>query len=101
MRSENGILIDVGEVAGIVDKADVFLAKSTDSGSTWSKVKVNDDATTNDQWQPALAVTPDGSRVGVFWYDRRLDANNDGNIDRYGVIGNVSGSTVTFGSSFR
>ena len=25
MRSENGVLIDVGEVAGIVDKADVFL----------------------------------------------------------------------------
>ena len=74
--------------------------KSVDGGATWSKVKLNDDGTTRDQWQPALAVTPDGNHVGVFWYDRRLDAN-DGNIDRYGDVGSVSGAAVTFGSNFR
>ena len=97
----NGIYVtfnDKGTTTG--DKADVFFAQSTDGGTTWSRVKLNDDAGTGDQWQPALAATPDGSHVGVFWYDRRLDAN-DGNIDRYGVLGNVSGSTVTFGSNFR
>src|SRR5437763_1377493 len=97
----NGIYVafdDKGTATG--DKADIFFAKSTDGGSTWSKVKVNDDATTRDQWQPALAATPDGNHVGIFWYDRRNDAN-DGNIDRYGVIGNVSGSTVTFAANFR
>jgi hypothetical protein len=46
-------------------------------------------------------VTPDGSHVGVFWYDRRNDPTNDALIDRYGVIGSVSGSTVTFGANFR
>lgn len=61
---------------------------------------MNDDATTNDQWQPALAVTPDGSHVGIFWYDRRLDPANN-LIDRYGAIGSVSGHTVTFGANFR
>jgi hypothetical protein len=83
------------------DKADIFFTQSTDGGATWSTpLRVNDDATTNDQWQPALAVTPDGSRVGIFWYDRRLDPAND-LIDRYGAIGSVTGHTVTFGANFR
>ena len=97
----NGIYVafdDRGTTAG--DKGDIFLARSSDGGATWTKTKLNDDATTRDQWQPALAVTPDGNHVGVFWYDRRNDPNN-GNIDRYGVIGNVSGSSLTFGSNFR
>src|SRR5207245_3892175 len=98
----NGIYVtfnDKGTQTG--DKADIFMVQSTNGGATWSaKVKLNDDATTRDQWQPALAVTPDGNHVGVFWYDRRLDSANS-LIDRYGVIGDVSGSAVTFGSNFR
>src|SRR5262249_49997801 len=86
---------------GSADKADSFFTESTDGGKHWSKpVRVNDDATTNDQWHPALALTPDGSRVGIFWYDRRLDPANN-LIDRFGVIGTVSGHTVTFGANFR
>jgi hypothetical protein len=91
---------DVGVAAG--DKADVFFTESTNGGSTWTTpVKLNDDTTTTDQWLPAVAVTPDGSHVGVFWYDRRNDPTNDALIDRYGVIGTVSGSTVAFGANFR
>jgi hypothetical protein len=83
------------------DKADILLTISEDGGVTWdSPVRVNDDATTNDQWQPTIAVTPDGRKVGVFWYDRRLDANNN-LIDYFGDICAVSGSTVTCGSDFR
>jgi hypothetical protein len=78
------------------DRADVFFTESTDGGATWSTpTKINDDTTTNDQWNPALAVTPNGADVGVFWYDRRNDPNNQ-LIDRFGAIGNVSGHTVTF-----
>ena len=45
-----------------VDKTDIFVVQSTDGGATWgAPVRVNDDATTTDQWQPTLAVTPDGS----------------------------------------
>jgi hypothetical protein len=47
-----------------------------------------------------LAVTPDGSHVGLFWYDRRLDPA-DWLIDRFGAIGTVSGHTVAFGANFR
>jgi hypothetical protein len=90
---------DVGRAAG--DKADVYFTESTNGGASWSTpVKINDDTTTNDQWFPAIAVTPDGSHVGVFWYDRRLDPANS-LIDRFGSIGTVSGSTVTFGANFR
>jgi len=83
------------------DRADVYFRQSLDGGATWSDAsRVNDDATTNAQWSPALAVTPDGSHVGIFWYDRRLDPA-DNLIDRYGAIGAVSGSTITFGPNFR
>lgn len=99
--TSNGIYVTFNDKGPTGDKADVFFVKSTNGGTTWSaKQKLNDDVTTRDQWQPALAVTPDGNHVGVFWYDRRLDAANS-LIDRYGVIGDVSGSTVTFGSNFR
>lgn len=83
------------------DRADIFFVQSTDGGQTWTtRRRVNDDATTSDQWQPALAITPDGSHVGIFWYDRRFDPGNN-LIDRYASIGSVSGSTVTFGPNFR
>jgi hypothetical protein len=85
----------------IKDKADIFFAESTDGGATWSvPLRVNDDNTTNDQWNPAIAVTPDGSHVGIFWYDRRLDPANS-LIDRFGEIATISGDTVGFLPNFR
>jgi hypothetical protein len=84
-----------------VDLSDIFFTESSDGGNTWSKsIQLNDDKTKNDQWQPAIAVTPDGQHVGVFWYDRRLDQANN-LIDRFGVIGTVSGHTVSFAPNFR
>jgi hypothetical protein len=86
---------------GSQDKADIYFTMSTDGGKTWSKsVRVNDDNTYNDQWQPAIAVTPDGSHVGIFWYDRRLDPANN-LINRFGEIASVSGHTVNFSPNFR
>jgi hypothetical protein len=64
------------------DNADVFLVRSTDQGQSWSApVRVNDDATTNDQWMPSVAVTSNGV-IGVMFYDRRNDPSNL-NIDVY------------------
>ncbi len=83
------------------DKADVFLRISNDAGATWgSAIRINDDATLNDQWQPTLAVTPDGSHLGVFWYDRRNDAA-DNLIEYYGDICDVVGLGVSCGANFR
>ena len=33
-------------------------------------MRVNTDATTNDQWQPGIAVTPNSQGLFVGWYDR-------------------------------
>ncbi|GEM_PF-3201517 len=83
------------------DKADVHITTSTDGGATWSSpTKVNDDATTTDQWQPTIAVTPDGGRLGVFYYSRQEDPDSNNEFKYYGRIASISGSTLTFATSF-
>ncbi|CAN5880575.1 hypothetical protein BH11GEM1_BH11GEM1_31680 [soil metagenome] len=58
------------------DNADVFLVSSRDGGTSWgTPVRINDDATTTDQWLPSVVVAPNGT-VAVSWYDRRLDGQN-------------------------
>src|SRR5688572_22766272 len=82
------------------DKTDVFVVQSTDGGTTWSApVRVNDDLTTTDQWQPTIAVSTDGTRLGVFYSSREEDPGNNF-FKYYGRIASISGSTLTFGPSF-
>jgi hypothetical protein len=84
-----------------VDKADIFVVQSTDGGATWgAPVRVNDDATTTDQWQPTLAITPDGANLGIFYYSRQEDPVNNNLFKFYGRTASLSGSTVTFTPSF-
>ncbi len=83
------------------DKADVFFVQSTDGGATWSApLRVNDDATTTDQWMPTIVVSPAGDRLGVFYYSRQQDTANNNLFRRYGRIASVSGGTITFTPSF-
>ncbi len=57
-------------------QADVLLVRSTDGGLTWSQpVKVNQDATNADQFQPYVVVRPDGD-LDVTFFDRRHDPEN-------------------------
>ena len=78
-----------------VDKGDIFYVLSTDNGSTWSApVKVNDDGTTTDQWQPTVSVSPDGQHIGFFYYSRQEDPVNNNLFKYYGRIGTISGSAV-------
>jgi hypothetical protein len=84
-----------------VDKADIFVAQSTDGGATWgAPIRVNDDATTTDQWQPTLAVTPDGANLGIFYYSRQEDPVDNNLFKFYGRTASISGSTLTFSPSF-
>jgi hypothetical protein len=79
------------------DKGDIQMVTSTNGGANWSlPTQVNDDDAGRDQWQPTVAMTPDGSRIGVFYYTRVDDAAN--NLFRYhGRLGTVSGAgVVTF-----
>jgi hypothetical protein len=96
------VVYDDTPKGGTKDKADIFLTMSTDGGNTWSSpIRVNDDTTTTDQWEPALALTPDGTHLFITWYDRRNDPINDSLIDRYGVIGTISGHSVSLAPNFR
>lgn len=55
--------------------ADVLFSRSTDNGRTWSApVRVNDDPPGDgaNQFQPALAVAPDGV-ISVSFFDTRVD----------------------------
>jgi hypothetical protein len=57
--------------------ADILLSRSS-NGSSWSKpYRVNHDALGNgkDQFQPELAVAPNGTYT-CAWFDRRHDPNN-------------------------
>ncbi len=82
------------------DRADVYLVHSEDGASWSAPLRVNDDATTNDQFLPSIAVSPDGSRLAVGFDDRRDDAANQA-VERYEATAAVSGTTVTFGRNFR
>jgi hypothetical protein len=90
---------DVGQAPG--DRGDIYFTQSTNGGRSWTTpVKLNDDATTADQFFPTITLTPDGTHVFVTWYDRRNAATPNGNIERFGVIGSIDDETVTFGHNF-
>ena len=94
------IYVTYNSQTGGVDNGDIFYVLSTDNGSTWSApVKVNDDATTTDQWQPTISVSPDGQHIGFFYYSRQEDPVNNNLYKYYGRIGTIAGSTVTLNPS--
>ena len=84
------------------DKANVYFAQSGDRGSSWSPpVRVNDDSTTNDQFLPAVAVSPGRHAPGhrLLRSPRRRSQPARQSIP--GVTATLSGATVTFGPNFR
>ena len=55
-------------------ETDIFFARSTDRGLTWSsRVRVNDDAAGNDQFYQWLSVDPTDGSINVMWQDTRND----------------------------
>lgn len=78
---------------------DCYLHYSDDNGQTWSpRVKLNDDATTSEQFWPQVTTGPDG-RVTVGWYDRRNASSNNSLCDFY-VTQSVDGG-ITWGPNRR
>ena len=56
---------------------DVFLAKSTDGGNTWSAAKkVNDDNTTRHQFFTWMTIDQTTGVIYIAFYDRRNTSNN-------------------------
>ena len=77
---------------------DVFVARSSDQGASWSApVRVNDDPPGNDQVMPWVSVNADGT-VEAFWYDYRNWAGMH-TVDVYAARSVDGGQT--FGPNFR
>jgi hypothetical protein len=68
------------------DNMDIMFQHSDDNGTTWSPaVKLNDDQTTNSQFNPAIALDEATGDVAVSWYDARNDLGTGGSGDTDGV----------------
>lgn len=90
----------------------IRLRYSDDAGATWSGPQtVNDDATANSHFNPAVSVDPVTGAVAVTWYDARNDnglqgsgggtdtaSNND--VQVYGAVGTPTTTGVTFSPNF-
>jgi hypothetical protein len=75
------------------DLADIFFVKSTNSGINWSTpIKLNDDATTTDQWMPTISTDKTG-KIFISWYDSRNDPTNNILTDIYGTTSSDGGIT--------
>lgn len=76
------------------DQADLYFVKSTDNGVTWSiPARLNDDATTTDQWMPTIAVDNNTGKIFISWYDSRNDPANNTMTDIYGTTSTNGGLT--------
>jgi hypothetical protein len=63
-------------------RSQIFFTRSTDGGKTWDTprsisngpaVTLNGDPTQNDNWMPAIAVSPVSGHIRVTFYSRRED----------------------------
>lgn len=76
------------------DNADIFIIRSTDYGITWtSPQRVNDDATTTDQWLPSVSVDNKTGKVFVCWYDSRVDAASNIQTRLYAAVSSNGGTS--------
>jgi Secretion system C-terminal sorting domain/CARDB/BNR repeat-like domain len=80
--SRNGwIYVVAGEknFAPALDNSDVVLQRSTDGGTTWSRIRVNQDAAGKLNYMPAVNVDATGG-VNVNYYDQRNTSTDSAEI---------------------
>jgi hypothetical protein len=81
------------------DNTDIYLRYSDDNGATWSAAKrLNDDATTNSQFLPKIALDPTSGKIAVVWYDARNDLGSGGSGDTDGLPNDDAQFWGTFSS---
>lgn len=72
-------LVYVDETVNENNDTNILVRTSTDDGSTWSSaVKVNDDVTTNSQFNPYISMDEKTGSVGVTFHDARNDTGVSG-----------------------
>jgi hypothetical protein len=85
---------DDDDTPAVADASNIFFTRSTNNGSTWStRIKLNDDGLTRNQYFPWMAVNDKGD-IAVMWYDTRLDPLNH-NIDVFCTVSYDGGLTWT------
>jgi hypothetical protein len=73
---------------------DVYLKYSSDFGATWNTpVRVNDDDTTNSQFNPAIAIDQTNGNVGISWLDARNSPTNTG-VQAFATVSLDHGASV-------
>lgn len=77
-----------------VNNTDVFLARSSDGGNTWTTSRVNNDLTTTHQSHPYVTVDQTSGIVYMSWYDRR-DFSSGNNTHVYLAYSMDGGVTFT------
>src|SRR5205823_3343812 len=100
-------LVYTDETVNENNDTDVMMRTSTDDGATWSAaVRVNDDATTNSQFLPYVALDPATGIVAVGFHDCRNDDGVNGtnmipndDAEYYGTFSTDGG--VTWASNMR
>ena len=75
----------------------IFTRFSTDNGVTWSAaVRINDDAGTNSQFLPRIALDQTTGNIAVSWYDSRNDTGMGGPGDTNGIANDDAQLFATF-----
>lgn len=81
-----------GDQRNGADNTDIFVAKSTDGGLTWSKsVKVNDDTKKSQQFFPWMTIDQSTGHLYTVFYDRRHYA--DYQTDVYVAVSQDAGAS--------
>ncbi len=70
----------------------VYVSRSTNGGSTWQQIRVDDNQLGNDMFFPSITVDPITGTVAVLYYSSQNDPNNVG-VDAYVSISNDAGMT--------
>ena len=79
-------LLYTDEQSNESNNTDIWVRHSDDDGATWSApVRVNDDAGTNSQFNPHIAIDQATGFIAVGFHDARNDLGNGGSGDTNGI----------------
>lgn len=71
----------------------IWVSKSTNGGSTWKKVRVDDSQVRNDMFFPSITVDSKTGMVSVLYYSSQNDPTNNQGIDAYLSFSKDGGDT--------